>query len=172
MARLSNVDFIFLLETKSQVSSLKPIFFKLGFPRFTGVNADRNNVGLFLCWSRRVVISVLIATKNIIACKTSDTASISYYVAFVYGSRNLPGRQQVWSNLTSLLTEHQGNWVLIGDFNQVENKDKKLGGSKSIKGAGKFLDRKLQKKFWTFLSMVSTTHGQTTDQIKKLYLKE
>lgn len=73
-------------------------------------------------------------------------ANVSYYIAFVYGSPTLPGRQLVWNYLSSTLEENKGNWVLIGDFNQVESKQQKLGGSSSIKGAKSFLDWKLQTK--------------------------
>lgn len=101
---ISNVDFIFLSELKARLQAWTN-FFKLGFPGCTRVDADNNSGGLFLSWSRRVVVSILATTKNVICCKTSDMASNSYYVAFVYGSPNLSDRQ-VWNNLNSLLAEY------------------------------------------------------------------
>ena len=41
------------------------------------------------------------------------------------------------------MENNKGKWLLIGDFNQVENNNQKLGGSLVIRGATQFLDWKL-----------------------------
>lgn len=63
IARISNVDFIFLSETKSQVSSLEPIFIRLGFQGCMGVGTINNSGGLFLCWTKCVVVTFLSTSK-------------------------------------------------------------------------------------------------------------
>lgn len=48
--------------------------------------------------------------------------------------------------MTESINAYQGRWVLIGDLNQVENKDQKLGGTRYLKGANNFLNWRLQNK--------------------------
>lgn len=45
----STLDFIFLTETKCNVTDLEPIFNTWGFKGYTGVNSDNSSGGLFLC---------------------------------------------------------------------------------------------------------------------------
>nr|XP_021851943.1 uncharacterized protein LOC110791500 [Spinacia oleracea] len=47
---------------------------------------------------------------------------------FVYGAPHVSDRSLVWSEISSILARYP-NTVLIGDFNQVEFMDDKLGGS-------------------------------------------
>lgn len=65
-------------------------------------------------------------------------------MAFVYDSSSQVDRKNVWNQISHLITIHKGSWVLVGDFNQVENNDQNIEGSKYIKGATRFLDGKLQ----------------------------
>ncbi|XP_048491564.1 uncharacterized protein LOC125492868 [Beta vulgaris subsp. vulgaris] len=87
-----NLDFIFLSETKSQVSVLEPIFNRLGFPGCTGMNSEFS--------------------------KGANLAGNEYFMLFVYGSPYLAERDSIWSQITDLMGRNQGRWVLLGDFNQ------------------------------------------------------
>ena len=80
------VDFIFLSETKCSVSSLEPIFLNLGFNGCIGVDVESNSGGLFLCWAKSKVVSILSSSKNVIVCSVSDPQASYYNIAFVYGS--------------------------------------------------------------------------------------
>ena len=117
LASSKSLDFIFLSETKSQVSVLEPVFSKLGFDGCTGSNVVCNKGGLFLCRSKNVVVSVLISTKNYVCCKTADAAANEYLVMFVYGSPYISDRTEVWDNITSIMENTKGKWLFIGDFN-------------------------------------------------------
>ena len=123
IASSNNLDFIFLSETKCHVSFLEPSFSRLGFHECSGFNPMGNKGGLFLCWTRRVVLEIVVASSNYICCKTTDEADNEYYIAFVYGSPYLANRSEIWDNLTKTMEDNKGKWLLIGDFNQIENKD-------------------------------------------------
>ena len=71
-------------------------------------------------------------------------AGNEYFMLFVYGSPYLADRDSVWSQITDVMERNKGRWVLLGDFNQVENHDQKLGGSNILRGASKFRNWKLQ----------------------------
>ena len=142
IASSNNLDFIFLSETKCHVFLLEPSFSRLGFYECSGFNSDGSKGGLFLCWTRRVVIEIVKSSANYVCCKTADEAGNEYFIAFVYGSPYLANRSEIWDNMSKIMEENKGLWLLIGDFNQVENKDKKLGGSLLIQGASSFIDWK------------------------------
>ncbi|XP_048498238.1 uncharacterized protein LOC125496736 [Beta vulgaris subsp. vulgaris] len=146
LASSSNLDFIFLSETKSQVSLLEPIFSRLGFKGCTGADSNGSKGGLFLCWSKNVAVSIIVVSQNYVCCSTSDVTGNEYFVAFVYGSPYVSDRSEVWDNLSSIMDNNKGKWMLIGDFNQVESNDQKLGGSNNLKGATNFIEWKLMNQ--------------------------
>lgn len=97
-----------------------------------------------MCWNRKVVVSVLVVEANYVCCKTADVAGNEYYVAFVYGSPYLSQRATIWNKIIGIIQNYKGRWVLIGDFNQVENNEQKIGGSNLIRGASVFREWKLE----------------------------
>lgn len=141
-----NLDFVFLSETKAQVSFLEPFFNRLGLQGCTGMNSVNSKRGLFLCWSRRVAVSIMVVDVNFICCKIADMAGNEYFMLFVQGSPYLPHRDSTWNHITDLISKNPGRWILIGDFNQVENHDQKLGGSDILRGANNFREWKLHNR--------------------------
>ncbi|XP_010692808.1 uncharacterized protein LOC104905866 [Beta vulgaris subsp. vulgaris] len=146
IASSNNLDFIFLSETKSHVSFLESSFSRLGFHECSGLNSDGSKGGLFLCWSRRVVVEIVETSANYVCCKTADEADNEYYIAFVYGLPYLANRSEIWTKLSQIMDTHEGKWLLIGDFNQVESKHQKIGGTHSLQGAKNFIDWKFHNK--------------------------
>uniref|UniRef100_A0A803MP61 RNase H type-1 domain-containing protein n=1 Tax=Chenopodium quinoa TaxID=63459 RepID=A0A803MP61_CHEQI len=132
LAARFNVDFIFLSETKCSVKSLAPFFSRKGFKNSTGYDAIANKGGMFLCWSDRVVVDVIVVSPNIIRCNITLVDGASYYLACVYGSPYISSREEVWTMIGNLMQSHKGSYILIGDFNQLESIDQKLGGREVI----------------------------------------
>lgn len=97
---------------------------------YVGLDAANNSAGMFLCWSKSRVISVSSISKNAIVCSVFDHNFGNYNVAIVYGSPYIQERNQIWSSLSDILDSTIGAWLLIGDFNQVETQEQKLGGKK------------------------------------------
>lgn len=111
-----NLDFIFLCETKCSVASLEPIFLNFGFIGCAGVDVEDNNGGLFLCWSKRIAVSVTYFSKNVIVCKAFEPSNNNYNVAFVYGLPYVKNRQQVWHQLTNYIDSSKGDWFIFRRF--------------------------------------------------------
>lgn len=132
----------FLSETKCSVDSLEPIFLNMGFTGCVGVDAESTSGGLFLCWAKSEVVSVLVFSKNVIVCSVSDPQASNYNVAFVYGSPYAKERHNVWNHISECIDSSHGPWLLMGDFNQVENHSEKLRGSKIIQGVRSFQEWK------------------------------
>ena len=128
IVRSNKLDVIFLSESKSKVFCLEPMFSKLGFVSCTGFDPEGKKGGLFLCWSKNVVVSTISLSKNYVCCSITDDAGNEFYVEFVYGSPYLADQSEIWTNLSTIMDNHKGKWMLVGDFNQVETNNQKLGG--------------------------------------------
>ncbi|XP_021864500.2 uncharacterized protein [Spinacia oleracea] len=66
---------------------------------------------------------------------------------FVYGEPRVEEREHVWS-LLSFLLDHNPNCILIGDFNQLETLEDKLGGSPMIRGTNSFIDWRIRNNVY------------------------
>lgn len=64
------------------------------------------------------------------------------FIGFVYGSPVLHERQLVWDSISTILTNNDGSWLLIGDYNQIEKQNHKLGGNKRLNGVKRFVNWK------------------------------
>lgn len=134
--------FCFLSETKSFVARLAPIFAK-SCPSFcAGVDVVGARGGLLvLGWSPFHVVC-LFSSPNVVFCKWVDSNDISWYIAFVYGALRLEDRLGVWTLLSSLLVP-DSRFLVMGDFNQLDLSEDKLGGSPVIRGWDDFLSWKM-----------------------------
>lgn len=134
--------FCFLSETKSSVDRLVPLFAKLCPSFCAGVDAVGSRRGLLvLGWSSFNVIC-LFSSPNVIFCKWADHNDISWYFAFVYGALRLEDRLRVWNLLSNLLVP-DSRFLVIGDFNQLDLSEDKLGGSSTIRGWDDFVSWKM-----------------------------
>lgn len=137
------LDFIFLSETKCSVCQLVPFFSRLGFQNSTGSDVEGSKGGLFLCWPDKLKTLILHISKNVIVCNIVFPNGYECRVGFVYGSPVLESRNLVWTEIQTLMSTNPADWVLIGDFNQVDNKHQKIRGNKKLLGAKAFIHWKL-----------------------------
>ncbi|KAL2933968.1 hypothetical protein RDABS01_017087 [Bienertia sinuspersici] len=139
----TNPDFLFLSKTKCPVSGLISVFNKLGCKGCTGVDALNASGGLFVTWfSTNLLVTPEECSQNFSLCNIVD-GPYSYYLCFVYGAPRHENREGVWDSLNKIIDRKQGPLIILGDFNQIEFKDKKCGGSRVIVGAKKFTERRV-----------------------------
>lgn len=163
------LDFLFLSETKCNVSQLIPFVSRLGFKNFTGSDAEGSKGGLFLCWSDKLKVLVLHNSKNVIACSVIFPNGYECRVGFVYGSPVLDSRSIVWAEIQNLMNTQLADCVLIGDFNQVDSKHQKLGGNSKLLRAQDFINWKLNNNLFDIpykgVSFTWTNNRQGNDLI-------
>ncbi|XP_021728390.1 uncharacterized protein LOC110695469 [Chenopodium quinoa] len=112
-------------------------------PNFSyGVDADVTRGGLAVFSWFQGIVTCFMSTPNYILCNIDDGNGINRNVMFVYGEPKVEDRSRVWDELTTLLSITP-NCLLIGDFNQVDCLQDKLGGSLIIKGLDAFIDWRL-----------------------------
>uniref|UniRef100_A0A0D3D7Z3 Endonuclease/exonuclease/phosphatase domain-containing protein n=1 Tax=Brassica oleracea var. oleracea TaxID=109376 RepID=A0A0D3D7Z3_BRAOL len=78
---------------------------------------------IWITWLPSVKLFVLSKSLKMISCEVFFPASTSpVIICFVYTSTDDMDRRLLWSELTSLATDHRvmgKPWAVLGDFNQV-----------------------------------------------------
>ncbi|XP_074301412.1 uncharacterized protein LOC141632799 [Silene latifolia] len=138
-------DIVFLSETKCSTQYVASIFRFYGFDHHVGVDAVGSKGGLWVGWKSSWNIDCITKNPNFIIIKVNECGGRFWYVFFVYGSPKKEQRQSVWLDIEHWLSRMDSHFILLGDFNQVEFKEDKLGGNKgSIYGAEFFSEWKVR----------------------------
>lgn len=96
---------------------------------------DKDKKGeLALFWTYYVDIKPLIVCECFMLCEIS-TPMVMYYVVFLYGTPHIQDRQAIWNEIATTCLEKYSIIILIGEFNQLEFQEQKLGGKHEIIGA-------------------------------------
>ncbi|XP_074313786.1 uncharacterized protein LOC141648979 [Silene latifolia] len=131
-------DILFLSETKCTVDSVSSLFCRFGFENSVGVDALGSKGGLWVGWKSFWNITCIVRCQNFIILKIIECPSRFWYFCCIYGEPKKEGRAAVWMDLEQWLIKLDSHFVLLGDFNQVETKDDKLGGAKGVIFGAKF----------------------------------
>ncbi|XP_074283222.1 uncharacterized protein LOC141607770 [Silene latifolia] len=118
----------------------------LGLPHYCGVDSTGRSGGLLLRWDNSIVLTTLILESHFILCKLSSPGAPCTndvkYVLFIYGEARFEYRQALWNLLSSKIFG-LSPLLILGDFNQVELFDDKLGGKSFIRGQSDFTTWKI-----------------------------
>lgn len=128
---------MFLKETKTNVEYVKTIFRSTNPTHVYGVGAYGTNGELgFFCWGP-FLVDVVCQNKNYVLCKIEVGNGKKWYLLFLYGESQEQYRQHLWDELSHLIS-HYDTYLIIGDTNQVDSYEDKLGGTILIRGWDKF----------------------------------
>lgn len=129
--------YLFLSETKTSVEGASSLL-KFSNANYTfGFDANGLSGLVVFCRSPHQV-SCLFSSANFVLCKIVEANGNINHVMFLYGAPVLEDRPLLWQQLHSLISPLT-SCLVIGDFNQVEFFEDKLGGSSSIRGWGDFM---------------------------------
>ncbi|XP_021860991.2 uncharacterized protein [Spinacia oleracea] len=107
-----------------------------------GCDAQGLSGGLFLGWFPDVHLVPLLVSSNFVFCKYSKNVNEISHVLFLYGAPHVSNRGRVWEEISVILADYP-RVVLVGDFNQVEFLDDKMGGSTHIPQRNQFMQWRL-----------------------------
>uniref|UniRef100_A0A803MQX2 Endonuclease/exonuclease/phosphatase domain-containing protein n=1 Tax=Chenopodium quinoa TaxID=63459 RepID=A0A803MQX2_CHEQI len=100
----------------------------------------------------RIQVLKILVKEDTVSSDDEVTSDVSYYLACVYGFPYSSQREEVWKTLSDLMLHYKGSWILIGDFNQLESLEQKLGGNSNIPGVLKF-------NFWLLENRLTSIHS-------------
>ncbi|XP_056698202.1 uncharacterized protein [Spinacia oleracea] len=145
VVRSLGLDVLFLMETMLPVHIVSQKLSAFSFAGSCGVDALRMSGGLFLGWFHDVSLVPLLVSSNFVLCKYLKVVNEISYLLFVYGAPHVADRGLVWEEIFKILTEYP-KVVLVGDFNQVEFLDDKIGGSPHISQRLQFMQWRLDQE--------------------------
>ncbi|GAB2276806.1 hypothetical protein Dimus_039206 [Dionaea muscipula] len=131
-AQVHHVDVIAILETKIPIDKLDGLM-QRRFPSwsFTSNFSCHLASRILILWKPdKVDISVLRVTAQLVHCKVVSRAmNKEFFATFAYGLYSVADRRGMWEDLATLGNSIQLPWVMLGDFNAVNSRDKKLNGA-------------------------------------------
>ncbi|XP_056698540.1 uncharacterized protein [Spinacia oleracea] len=142
LTRIKKPNFVFLSETKMSFIDVKTKLAFLNPSSCFGVDSVGSKGGLVvLTWSNAAV-SCILKTKNFVFCEIVESNGSLIYILFVYGEPIVEDRGDVWIDLIRIIEQYP-NCLIMGDFNQLDNMEDKLGGADVIRGFDQFYDCRL-----------------------------
>lgn len=86
--------------------------------------------GIWVLWnSWETDLEYLFSSTQLAHCQISDRSSGTWMsVTFVYDDTNFCDRQSMWNDFTHLVSQAEGPWLIIGDFNTFLDNNDKVGG--------------------------------------------
>ncbi|XP_061353715.1 uncharacterized protein LOC133298441 [Gastrolobium bilobum] len=93
--------------------------------------------GIWVLWDANLVdVSVLAHNRQFTRVSLKWLHSRSAELAiFVYGCPRRMERKTLWDDLTSITTDVEGAWIVLGDFNAILNENEKNGGNTACPGS-------------------------------------
>ncbi|XP_074266773.1 uncharacterized protein LOC141590057 [Silene latifolia] len=132
-------DFMFLIETKRNASSIFPMFRSYGFMKHFGVDAVGASGGLWVGWKREARMSLVMACKNFIILLVEKYNGLLWYLVLFYGAPCSHLRTPVLLELEKWMDNCKHPFLIVEDFNQVDMECDKVSKSQGpIRGASFF----------------------------------
>ncbi|XP_074305377.1 uncharacterized protein LOC141640495 [Silene latifolia] len=119
-----------LNETKCTVTLVSSYFGFYGFPKSVGVDAVGSKGGIWVGWTPSWDAICITKCTNFIILKINECGGRFWYLFCIYGSPKKEKCLDVWLALESWIAKVDSYFLMLGDFNQVEFKEDKYGGSK------------------------------------------
>lgn len=119
-----------LVEPRISGSQADKVIKKLGFQHSHRVEASGFSGGIWILWSAKVSIKILVNQVQFIHMEVTwlDNNSNFLFTA-IYGSPQKQYRQFLWHDLDQIASSLSGPWLLVGDFNAILNQEERQGGS-------------------------------------------
>ncbi|XP_028786380.1 uncharacterized protein LOC114742276 [Neltuma alba] len=112
------LDFLALLETRSDKLKTERRIGSLGFQEYTFIEAEGYSGGIWCLWNAGVRrVEVLERHRQYLHLYIETSRLEQWFMTIVYASPHVMGRHNLWNALQQLESGIHGPWLLGGDFN-------------------------------------------------------
>lgn len=124
-------DVVVLVEPRISGLHADKVVKKIGLPRSHRVEANGFSGGIWLLWSDRVEVKILVNPRQFIhsVIKMGDE-DMTFLFTAIYGSPNPALRESLWQDLSTTMENCHRPWLLAGDFNATLQLDDRKGGAR------------------------------------------
>ncbi|KAL9243847.1 hypothetical protein vseg_017686 [Gypsophila vaccaria] len=127
---LHKPNIVALLEPKISGHRAHRVIESRGFSRSIRVEAEDFSGGIWLLWNEEEVqITLLSSGKQVINVLVHEDPI--WLLSIIYASPQRATRELLWKAFAEVLPTHEYPWLVMGDFNQIESIDDKMGGSQT-----------------------------------------
>ena len=132
---------VILVEPRISGAQAEYAIKKIGYPYSHRVDALGFSGGIWLLWSSHVNVTIAQSHHQFIHAEIKWVKhGKSTFLTAVYGSPSPSTRERLWYDLSGLMSNTSGNWLLAGDFNAVLTSQERRGGrSSQCKGNKSFI---------------------------------
>lgn len=106
---------------------MEKVMAHLGYFDLCTVEPVGKSGGLALMWKETVQVKILYTDRRMIDTQITWQDKV-YFLTCVYGDPFRDKRGRVWERLTRIGLARKGQWLLIGDFNELVDPSEKKGG--------------------------------------------
>lgn len=121
-----------LILTKTRLESNRALEAARRLPFDSSLSTQRvgRSGGILLLWKSEVVQASLVATtkQEIHVTIPVKNSNFLWLLSAIYASPRISKRKLLWENLESIAKAHALPWLALGDFNEVLDDSKKMGG--------------------------------------------
>ncbi|XP_060967734.1 uncharacterized protein LOC133035666 [Cannabis sativa] len=121
-------NFLFLCETLCRKDTIERLRIKLGFEGAYCVDVQGHKGGIAMLWRYSDGVRLLGFSNSHIDIEVVSLNLTPWRLTGFYGEPNRSLRFKSWQLITTLSTESQLPWCIIGDINNVGNQNEKKGG--------------------------------------------
>lgn len=94
--------------------------------RTDDLNVKPNSI--WLVWDvRNWLIESTILDEHYIHCVAKNKGGFIVHATVVHGASENNEREETWEELVSLSHTIRGLWIMLGDFNEVRNREDRIG---------------------------------------------
>ncbi|KAJ9555174.1 hypothetical protein OSB04_009788 [Centaurea solstitialis] len=142
LQRIHNLKFIAIQETQfSNPERIKvsDLWNSSSFD-FETVASQGRSGGLISLWDSSTFVKsgCLKGTNFLITIGNLKGIASPIFIANIYAPRLASARQALWNELLQIIQSNSGAWVLMGDYNEIRNKEERIGSSFSHSAANIF----------------------------------
>jgi hypothetical protein len=132
--RLENPHLVFLTETRLKDCEMVKIRLQCGFNSglfvsCAGQGKERAG-GTALMWNDDLKVSITSYSLNHIWGSIEDEDNcVPWFFAGIYGFPEEGNKKKTWELIRRISHESNGNWICLGDLNDIFSNDEKKGGN-------------------------------------------
>lgn len=136
-------EILVIMETRTDAVKLQQTFEILGFDGFLFSEVRGYSGGIIVAWrSARVAVSLLVKDFQFLNLQVQVHQAQHWFFTAVYASPVEDNRRELWNALSGIADTIGGQWLVTGDFNDIDSPVEKKGGiPASQRRCQSFVDR-------------------------------
>lgn len=130
LKRENHIKFFAIQETQFEEVNRIPVssFWDNSLFDCEGINARGRSGGLFCIWEVSFFRKINVIRGNGLLVIHGSMVGVmeDVFIVNVYAPHSVDGKKQLWVDITNLIQQQDGMWIVLGDFNAVRAKEERF----------------------------------------------